>query len=85
MTLSQNDIKLIAKKLRSRCPDLAFEINALAAQAQGESVVSYVEVTHNDGSTRVMPASEYQRLTSTDLAHSKLRVLSQREASRLNG
>ena len=83
--LSEFDIKRITAQLVRRCPDMEFEIKALAAQARGDAKVQYVEVTHRDGSKEVMRADEYQRLTATDLAHANLRVLSDRETEHLQG
>lgn len=83
--LNEFDIKRISAQLVRRCPDLEFEIKALAAQARGDVKVQYVEVTHRDGTKEVMRADEYHRLTATDLAHSNLRVLSDRETAHLRG
>lgn len=86
MKLNEYDISQIQKKLLSKCPEMAFEINALAAQARGDhKSVLYVEVTHGDGTKQVMPSSAYQRLTATALAHSSIRVLSELETKREQG
>lgn len=85
MALTLTEINIIRSKLCRVAPHLAHEIDALAAQAAPRGVVQWVEVTHADGSTEVLAAEEYQRLTATDLAHRQLRMLSEAEARQRRG
>lgn len=68
-------IRQVAAQLKRRCPDLLTEIEELTRAALGERQVQYVEVTRADGSVEVMTADAYRRLSATDLAHTKLRMV----------
>jgi hypothetical protein len=85
MALSLNEINTLRTKLRIAAPHLAADIDRLAEQAAPRRRVQWVEVTHSDGTSEILAADEYQRLTATDLAHRQLRMLTEAEARARRG
>jgi len=81
--LSTLEVQTLRQRLLRAAPHLQDEIDALAGAAAHRLRVEWVEVTHQDGTRETMPVDQYQRLTALDLAHTRLRVLSAREAEGL--
>ena len=88
MALSVTEIKRIEATIARADPQHRKMLSGLLAGARASEAprpaqVAFVEVTHSDGLTTVMSAEDYQRVTATDLAHTKLRMLSADEAQQL--
>lgn len=80
MALTAKEIMSIGKRLTYASPHLSDEITALVAEALHRREVQWVEVTHYDGQTELMPAEEYSQRTAMDLAHRELKLVTEREA-----
>ena len=88
MALSTTEIKRIEATIAQADPRHREMLEGLlaracASEAPRPAQVSFVEVTHSDGTVSVMSAADYQRVTATDLAHTKLRMLTADEAQKL--